>query len=55
MDIENGSVDTGRGGGEGGLDWENGIETYTLRCVKQIASRKLWYSTGSSALRAVMT
>ena len=41
--------------GRGGLNWENGIDIRTLQCVKQIASRNLWYSTGSSAQCSMMT
>ena len=35
--------------GEGGKNWEIGIDIYTLPCVKQIASGNMLYSTGSSA------
>ena len=35
-DIENRPVDT-VGEGEGGMNWESSIETYTLLYVKQIA------------------
>ena len=53
-DIENGHVDT-VGGGEGGTNWEMRIDIYTLPCVKQTASGKLLYSTGSSARCSVVT
>ena len=34
-------------GGEGGMIWENSIETYTLPYVKQIASGSLLYDAGN--------
>ena len=37
------------------MDWESSTDTYTLPCVKDIASGKLMYSTGSSAWCSVMT
>ena len=40
-DVENGCVDLGGGEGEGGMNWEIGIDIYTLPCVKQIASGNL--------------
>ena len=45
----------GEGGRGGGMNWEIGIDIYTLPCVKQIASGKMLYSAGSSALCSVMT
>ena len=36
--------------GEGGMNWESGIETYTLPYVKLIASGNLLYYAGSSKL-----
>ena len=38
------------GEGEGGMNWESGIETYTLPYVKLIASGNLLYYAGSSKL-----
>ena len=38
------------GEGEGGMIWENGIETYILSYVKQIASPRLIYDTWCSGL-----
>ena len=38
------------GEGEGGMIWENGIETYKLSHVKQIASPGLMHETGCSGL-----
>ena len=35
-------------GGKGGeMNWEIGVDIYTLPCVKQIASGNLLYSTGA--------
>ena len=38
------------GEGEGGMIWENSIETYTLLCVKQISSASLMYEAGHPKL-----
>ena len=38
------------GEGEGGMIWENGIETYIISYVKQIASPGLMHDTGCSGL-----
>ena len=38
------------GEGEGGMIWENGIETCKLSHVKQIASPGLMHDTGCSGL-----
>ena len=38
------------GEGEGGMIWENGIETYILSYVKRIASPGLMQDTGCSGL-----
>ena len=38
------------GEGEGGMIWENGIETCILSYVKQIASPSSIYQTGCSGL-----
>ena len=38
------------GEGEGGIVWENGIETCTLSYVKRIASPGLMHDTGCSGL-----
>ena len=37
------------------LNWESSIEIYTLPSIKQVASGKLLYNTGSSARYSVMT
>ena len=34
--------------GMGGMNWEIGIDTYTLICIKQISNENLLYSTGNS-------
>ena len=47
-------VDT-EGEEESEANWESSIGIYTLLCVKQTASGKLVYSTGSSARCSVMT
>ena len=39
----------------GGMNWEIGIDIYTLPCVKQIASGNLLYSTESSVQCSVVT
>ena len=38
------------GEGEGGMIWENGIETCILSCKKRIASLGLMQNTGCSGL-----
>ena len=43
------------GEGEGGMNWEIRFDINILPCVKQIASGKLLYSTGSSVWCSVMT
>ena len=55
VDVENSCVNTARGVEVRKMNWEIRIDIYTLPCVKQIASWKLLYSTGSSALCSVMT
>ena len=53
-DRENRPVDT-VGEGEGGKNWKSSIETYILLYVKQIASGKMLYNTGSSTWCSVTT
>ena len=48
-DVLNSLLDSG-GKGEGGMIWENGIETCILSYVKQIASPGLMHDTGCSVL-----
>ena len=38
------------GEGEGGMIWENGIETCTISCMKRVASPGLMYDTGCLGL-----
>ena len=45
---------TGGKGGEG-MDWEFGIDMYTLLYLKQIIKKDLLYSTGNSAQYSVIT
>ena len=33
----------GDGGGAGGMNWEIGIDMYTLICIKQITNKNLLY------------
>ena len=37
-----------QGGKEGWMNWEIGIDIYTLLCIKQITNENLLYSTGNS-------
>ena len=39
----------------GGIDWEFGIDMYTLLHLKQITDKDLLYSTGNSAQYSVIT
>ena len=48
-DVWNGLLDS-EGEGEGGMIWENGIETCILLCKKQIASLGLIQDTGRLGL-----
>ena len=38
-----------------GIDWEFGIDMYTLLYLKQITNKDLLYSTGNSAQYPVIT
>ena len=40
--------------GEGGLNWETGIDIYTLPHIKQITNKDLLHSTGNSTQCSVM-
>ena len=53
-DIENGLVDI-VAEGKSGMNGESSTDIYTLPCVKQRASGKLLYGTGSSAQYSVAT
>ena len=44
-----------RGGGAGGINWEIGIDIYTLVYIKQITNKNLLYSTGDFTQYSVMT
>ena len=48
-DVQNRPLDS-VGEGEGGMIWENGIETCILSCKKQIASLGLIQDTGCLGL-----
>ena len=48
-DVQNSLLDS-VGEGEGGMIWENGIETCILPYVKRIASPGLMHQTGCSGL-----
>ena len=48
-DIKNRLLDS-VGEGEGGMIWENGIETCMLSCKKRIASLGLMWDTGCLGL-----
>ena len=48
-DVQNSLLDS-VGEGEGGMVWENGIETCILSYVKQIASPGSMHETGCSGL-----
>ena len=43
------------GGGGGGMNWEIGIDIYTLLYIKQINKKNLLFSTGNSTQYSVMT
>ena len=55
-DIGNKCVNT-KGKGEGGRNWEIGIDIYTrfILCIKQITNENLLYSTGNSTQCSVVT
>ena len=37
------------------MNWEIGIDVYTLLCVKQMTNENLLYSTGNSTQHSVVT
>jgi len=45
---------TARGERRGGMNWEIGIDVYTLLCVKQMTNENLLYSTGNSTQHSVV-
>ena len=48
-DVQNGLLDS-EGEGEGGMIWENGIETCIISCKKRIASLGLMQDVGCLGL-----
>ena len=52
---ENERADTVEGKRGCGMNWEIGIDIYTIPCVKQIASGNLLYSAENSAPCSVVT
>ena len=38
----------------GGINWQIGIDIYTLLCIKYITKKNLLYSTGNSTQYSVM-
>ena len=44
-----------RGGWGGGINWEIGIDIYTLLYINYITNKDLLYSTGNSTQCSVMT
>ena len=48
-DVQNGLLDS-EGEGEGGMIWENGIETFILSCMKRSASLCSIQDTGCFGL-----
>ena len=42
IDVENGRMDTVWGEG-GGMNWEIGIDMYTLMCIKWMTNKNLLY------------
>ena len=44
-----------KGGRRGRMNWEIGIDIYTLLCIKEITSENLLYSTGNSTQCSVVT
>ena len=47
---QGGKVAGGRGGG-GGMNWEIGIDIYTLICIKWIANKNLLYKKIKSKIQ----
>ena len=47
IDVENKHMDT-REKGKGRMNWEIGIDIYTLLCTKQVTNKNLLYGTGNS-------
>ena len=53
-DVENKLMVT-RGEGEEEINWEIGIDIYTLLYTKQVTNKDLLYSTGNSTQYSVMS
>ena len=51
----NGYQEAGGGRVGGNLDWEFGMDIYTLLSLKEITNKDLLYSTGNSAQYSAMT
>ena len=54
-DLENGLMVTRVEGLGGGIDWEFGIDMYTLLYLKWVTNKDLPYSMGNSAQYSVIT
>ena len=37
------------------MNWESGVDTYALLCIRQITNENLLDTTGNSALSSVVT
>jgi len=46
---------SGQGGAPGRMDWELGMDMYTLLYLKQMTNKGLQYSTGNSAQYFIIT
>ena len=55
MDLENELMVTRGEKAGGGIDWEFGIDMYTLLYLKEITNKDLPYNTGNSAQYSVIT
>ena len=55
MDIENKLTVIKKERGERGINWELGINMYTLLYIKQITSKDLWYNIGNYIQYFVIT
>ena len=53
-DVENKRMDS-KGERSWGVNWEIGIDIYTLLCLKQITNENILYSTGNSTQCSVVT
>ena len=46
---------TARGKMGGGMNWDIGVDTYILLCIKQIISENLLYTTGDATQCSIVT